>query len=201
MAHGWVQSGARGLRPSRAGLLRVSPAVVGHTTHRSRLCASARARATTSLLPTAPSVSTLIRKMDGCHDGRGLVALGAVAVWYSSGTVHRRNTRDVQLRQTHSAFAPPLSAREAGLRQAHLAGRHPFDLAAWSRSPLSTSADTTPKKPLESTRDEGSDGVPVAEADVAEVVEPTTEEPRHAHIEMPSITDVSSAARCFMGGA
>lgn len=192
MAHGWVKGGMRGLRPSRARFFHVNPAAVGPATYRSSLCTAARAPATTSSLPTTaiPSVSTLVRKVDGYHTGRGLATLGAVR--HTSGTVHRRNTRQVQLRWMHARFAPPFSARERGLgrAQAHLAGRHPAGLAIWSRSCFSTSTDTTPKKPPESTADDEGDGIPVAEADVAEVMEPTREEPRHSHIEMPSITDV-----------
>eukprot|EP00903_Cladosiphon_okamuranus_P015534 g14341.t2 len=52
--------------------------------------------------------------------------------------------------------------------------------------------------PQELSGDEGVDGAPlVAEADVAEVVEVeelTKEEPRHAHIEMPSITEAEKVA-------
>lgn len=193
MAHGWVRSGMTGLRSSRAGFLRVSPAVVDPTTatgatYRSPLCTAARARATTSL-PTSPAVSTLVRKVDGCNRGRGLATVGALRC--ISGAVHRRNVRELRLGRIHSACAPPVSAREAGLRQAHVVGRHISYLD--TRSGFSTSPDTTPKKPQESTGDEEVDGKPEAEADVAEVVEPSKElkeEPRHAHIEMPSITDV-----------
>ena len=192
MAPGWAQSGMRGLRPSRAGFLRVSPAAVGlgPATSRSPRCSDARAPMSTSSLPTAPSVSTLARKVDIYGNERGLATPGAVRC--ASGTVHRTNTSWVQRRRTHSAFAPlPLSAREAGFGQARrLVGRHPSGLAAWSRPTFSTSTDTNAKKPEETTGDGGGDGVPVAEADVAEVAEPTKEEPRHAHIEMPSITDV-----------
>lgn len=187
MAYEWVASGMRGLRLSRAGFLGVSPAIVGPATYRRPHC-----NAATSSLPTAPSVSILLRKVDGRHNGRGLATLGAVR--RPSGTVHRRNTREVQLRRMHSAFAPPCSSGLAGVGKANLGGRHPSSLVTWSRSRFSTSTDTTLKKPKKSSGDEGDDDVPLlAEADVAEVVEvkePTKEEPRHAHIEMPSIIDV-----------
>lgn len=189
MAHGWVKSGMRGLRSSGAGFLHVSPAVVGPTAYRNPLCTTARAPATTAAVPTSPLlVFTQVRKVDGCYSARGLATLGAV----------RCTSGAVQLRRMHSAFAPPFSAPEASLRQVHVVGRHPSGLAAWSR--FSTSSDTTPKEPPESSGDEGVGGIPASEADVAEVVEPTpTEEPRHAHIEMPSITDVGVQTDCFPG--
>ena len=75
--------------------------------------------------------------------------------------------------------------------------RHPSGpLGTWSRLTFSTSTDSNPKKPLESTGDGGGDGDGVP---VAEVVGPTKEEPRHTHIEMPSITDVGVV--CVQTGA
>lgn len=204
MAHGWVNSGMKGLRPSRAGFLRVSPAVV-RPTRPSALCTMVNAPATASpvQLPAYPSVSTLVRKADGHSSGRGLATLNVERC--TSGALHRRNTREVQVRRMHTAFAPPFSTRKAGLRQAqaqaplHAGERHPSGLPAWSRFFVSTDT-TTPKKPHESPRDDGVDAVPVAEADVAEVPEPTQEEPRHAHIEMPSITDVGVQTGASLAG-
>lgn len=55
----------------------------------------------------------------------------------------------------------------------------------------STDADSKKQTETESQPDKESDDVPVAEAGVEEVEKLAKEEPRHAHIEMPSITEVS----------
>lgn len=199
MAYSWVKSSVRGLQSSRAGFLDVRTAAVGPTKYRNLSTAARAPATTTSSLPTSPLVSTLVRDVDECKSGRGVATLGLVRC--ASGAVYRRNAREVQLRRMHSAFAPPFSARGAGLRQAYAAvGRHPSGLASWSRFSMSTEA---PKNPHESTGGEEAASIPAAEADVAEVVEPqTAEEPRHAHIEMPSITDVGvKKKRCFLGSA
>ena len=65
----------------------------------------------------------------------------------------------------------------------------PAVLPSWSF--FSTSTDSNSKEQSGSTPDkERDEDVPIAEADVAEVDKLTKQEPRHAHIEMPSITEV-----------
>lgn len=90
----------------------------------------------------------------------------------------------------HSSFRTQLTRQYSSAAPTRLAS-----VPAWSWRSLSTSSsDKASKNPEGEGLDGGGDveGVPVAEAEVSEKVGATQEEPRHSHIEMPSITDVST---------
>lgn len=143
-------------------------------------CVSRRPAPRTSLVAPSSSLSSLVPTTDGCSGDRSVAMLDCVH--NITGDVNRRRSSQVKLalmkRPRFSATAAPASA---------VLG-HSSVLGTWSRS-FSTSTDGASKK-LEVL-----DGAHVAEADVAEVMEPTKEEPRHAHIEMPSITDVGTGCQ------
>ena len=108
-----------------------------------------------------------------------LPTLGAMR--YASGASYAGGIRGVQPRLVSSASPAPSSLRV--LRNV------PAVLPSWSC--FSTSTDSNSKEQSGSTPDkERDEDVPIAEADVAEVDKLTKQEPRHAHIEMPSITEV-----------
>ncbi len=131
---------------------------------------------------TALAAAEAACKTASSSRARSLNTLSVVR--YALGAPYRRGIRDVQLRPVNSAFTVPTSF---GVLQAEV-GRTPSVLPG---SCFSTSTGADSKKQAESQPDKESDGVPVAEAGVEEVEKLAKEEPRHAHIEMPSITEVS----------
>lgn len=183
-----MQGGVRGLRYSGATVFQGS--LINNT--RCRLSCNAEKAVTGTSISTSPLVSTPVTKVDNTR--RSLVTVGAVRC--ASGDVSRRSTSEVQLRRMQapmfaSAFGTPSSIIR-GLRPAAVGATS--GLPTWSS--FSSSTDVASKKAQGLTLEKGVDGVSVAAADVAQVAEPRKEEPRHAHIEMPSITDVGGIV-CF----
>lgn len=170
----------RGLRSSRAA------ALLGSLINNTRCglsCNADNAVIRTSRVSTSPSRSTLLTKVHGHNTRQGLALL------CESGDVSRRSTRQVQRRWVQawtsaSAVGGPsfIAGRLRPAAPAAISG-----LPTWSS--FSTS-DVPPTKDRGLTEEEGVDGVAVAAADVEPAAEPKKDEPRHAHIEMPSITDV-----------
>lgn len=189
----WVQSGVRGVRCSRAGVVSVRPVVdavcVTRSAHSVRpWCMPEQhlAQTGTSSATAAPPacIPDLALKVNG-RNGRIGAAKRGTAVRRVSSETHRRCSTQVQLPRSEglmsaSSLRPsPASVLVGGPRTRAL-GATPNGGVLCK---LSTSSNGT-------TVEKGVDGAPVAEAEVAEVAIPAKEEPRHAHIEMPTITEV-----------
>ncbi|CAM9637600.1 unnamed protein product [Pylaiella littoralis] len=131
-------------------------------------------------------------RADGHSTQRSHVTVGALRC--ASGDASQRSTSDFQRRcmqtSTPALAVEVLSTIAGGLRPAGPGATS--GLPTWSN--FSTSTDKPSKKAQGLMEGGGVDGVPLAAADVAQVAEPTKDEPRHAHIEMPSITDAERVA-------
>lgn len=183
---GWVKGGVRGLRS--CGAFRLHASLINNTRYRFSCNAEKAVTAVTSPVSTSPLVSTLVTRADGHSTQRSHVTVGALRC--ASGDASQRSTSDFQRRcmqtSTPALAVEVLSTIAGGLRPAGPGATS--GLPTWSS--FSTSTDKPSKKAQGLMEGGGVDGVPLAAADVAQVAEPTKDEPRHAHIEMPSITDV-----------
>lgn len=124
----------------------------------------------------SPLLSGLLPTIDVCSGGRRATMLGSVR--YVTCNMHRRTGGLVQFALTTRTRFSSTGVQPTAVPPG------PISVLGTRSCSFSTSANGASKK-LEIL-----DGSQVAEADVAEVMEPTKEEPRHAHIELPSITDV-----------
>ncbi|CAN0470893.1 unnamed protein product, partial [Ectocarpus sp. 8 AP-2014] len=185
----WVHSSVRGLRCSRAGVVSVRPimdAVSGtRSAHTFRpWCmpeqhvAQNGTSSATAVSPTC--IPDLALRVNGRNGRVSAAKLGTVR--RLSNEARRRCTTQVQPPRSEG----PMSALY--LRPSPVLVGRPRTRALGATSnggvlcEFSTSSNGT-------TVEKGVDGAPVAEAEVAEVAMPAKEEPRHAHIEMPTITE------------
>ncbi|CAM9468304.1 unnamed protein product [Ectocarpus sp. 12 AP-2014] len=190
----WVQSGVRGLRCSRAAVVSVRPimdAVSGtRSAHTFRPWCMPQPHVTqngtssaTAVSPTCiPDLALRVKRRNGRISAAKL------------GTVRRLSNetrRGTRVQPPRSEG--PMSALSLRLSPASalVGGPRTRALGATSNGGVlcefSTSSNGT-------TVGKGVGGAPVAEAEVAEVALPAKEEPRHAHIEMPTITEAERAA-------
>ncbi|CAM9486832.1 unnamed protein product, partial [Ectocarpus fasciculatus] len=194
----WVHSGVRGLRCSGAGPVSVRPidaVSVPRSAHTFRpWCMPEQhvAQTGTSSATAAPPacIPDLALRVNG-RNGRISAAKMGTAVRRSSSETHRRCSSQVQpprweCPMSASSFRPsPASVLVGGPRTRALgATQNGGALCKFSTSSNGTTAV-----------EKGVDGATaVAEAEVAEVEVPAKEEPRHAHIEMPRITEAERVA-------
>ncbi|CAB1096096.1 unnamed protein product [Ectocarpus sp. CCAP 1310/34] len=183
----WVHSSVRGLRCSRAGVVSVRPimdAVSGtssaHTFRRwcmpEQHVAQNRTSSATAVSPTCiPDLALRVNRRNDRISAAKLVAVRCKET--------RRGTQVQPPRSEGPMSALSLRPSPASVL---VGGPRTRALGATSNGGVlcefSTSSNGT-------TVAKGVDGAPVAEAEVAEVALPTKEEPRHSHIEMPTITE------------
>ncbi|CAM9468881.1 unnamed protein product [Ectocarpus sp. 12 AP-2014] len=190
-----VHSSVRGLRCSRAGVVSVRPimdAVSGpRSAHTFRpWCipeqhvAQNRTSSATAVSPTC--IPDLAPRLNRRNDRKSAAKLGTVR---RSSNEALRGGAQVQPPRSEGPMSV-LSLRPSPA-SVLVGGPRTRALGATSNGGVlckfSTSSNGT-------TVEKGVDGASVAEAEVAEVALPAKEEPRHAHIEMPTITEAERVA-------
>ncbi|CBJ48962.1 conserved unknown protein [Ectocarpus siliculosus] len=192
----WVHSSVRGLRCSRAGVVSVRPimdAVSGtRSAHTFRpWCmpeqhvAQTGTSSATAVSPTC--IPDLALRVNGRNGRISAAKLGTVR--RLSNEARRGCSTQVQPPRSGGPMSAlslrpsPASVLVGGPRTRALGAT----LNGGVLCEFSTSSNGT-------TVEKGVDGAPVAEAEVAEVAMPAKEEPRHAHIEMPTITEAERVA-------
>ncbi|CAM9127837.1 unnamed protein product [Laminaria digitata] len=194
----WVKAGARRVQISRACGFHVSAALGNATSdaignfHRNVRKDRSNTTTSTARGTAATGLSSLVPNVNKSNYSFGCLGLVRCA---STGS-HRwnRNVVERASRRTHltqfsmaAEYPPTLSSMRA--RGSDTAAAATGSISRSFRK-LSTTSEEGSKAP------EGSDGAkkvdvaPVAEAGIAELTEGLPEEPRHSHVEMPSITDV-----------
>ena len=193
-----MKAGTRGVQVSRACGFHVG-ATLGNVSSTSDVSGNFRRnlrrdRSTTSTAPgTAAGISSLVPNVNtgNCSD-EGFGGLGPVR--RASRDTHRWNRKverassKTQFRRFLMAEYPPTSSMQAG---APAAGARPGSISRALRK-LSTTPEDASKAPEGPDVEKKGDIASVAEAGIAERMESLPEEPRHSHVEMPSITDVRS---------
>ena len=196
----WVKAGIRGVQVSRFGgfhgrngFSTVNSDVSDHFHPNLRRDHSTTTRTARG---TAACPSSLVPSTNkGNCGGQSSGCLGPVRHasngsqrWNSN--VERASSRTQLARFLIAEYPPTLSSMRA---RGPAATAAPAVSIGRALRKLSTNSEKGSKTPEGPDGDKKLEVAPVAEAGIGEITEGLPEEPRHSHVEMPSITDVSSA--------
>lgn len=200
----WVKAGTRGAQVSRTCGFHVG-AILGNAStydvsghfHRNPNLSTPSTAARVTARGTAASLGPNATKgscqyhSSGCLAPVRCASSGGARRWPSNVERALSVSSRTQLTRFSKPEYPPILSSIRGGGGAAATAAHPAGCSSRALRKLSTSSsDGSSKAP------EGLDGeekqVDIASAGIAERIEGLPEEPRHSHVEMPSITDVST---------